>query len=345
MGCFQEVPNSKIELFYREMILSDITMPHTSTHLSPVTFSQFLDRSQIKTFNTMAIYQEANEYWKELYDQAPNILSTGPRGENDLDMAERPDTNAWHVLIDYFRRALRVEKIKEVHFTMHYLAHVCRAFLEATSSIEDQRDMLCTRAIFTQMMNPILYESIVPAAYAFLPVKFYTDAVYMPSLQAMIARVKTYVTGHTAQYMQPEKLDEDRCACLKKELHSALEDIVKHKRNFKHVQDSMSRFANSIKIYKIDNDAFELSGTMKRDGIRSAVAIAKLDRLGNRTASGRIDDPEEIIDSLLDVWSIVSPPKKESLISKIGAVFKKPAKEEMDNDIDAIKRERKLPSA
>ena len=343
MGCFQELSNDKVETFFQQMFLSDITMPHTHNFLSPITFAQFLDRNQIRTFNPLAIYDEANTRWRRLVSANPDIIEGGDRKGIDMDMAEQPSENSWHILIDFFRRVLNVVKVKDLYYSMHYLAHVFREFLGASSQLSDPRTMVCTRAIFTQMTGPVLYDSIVPAQYFFLPVKNYTDATYPSGLRVMVNRVNNYVTGHTAQIMQIEKLDGSRSEAIKNELHSALSKIVKYKRNSKKVDETMTNLANTMKIYKIDQDAYEMSDTFVRDGVKSAIAINALNKLGDKFVSGKLShDPNDLIDILLDVWNIVNPPKKETLLSKIGSVFKKPKTEEMDNDIAAIKRERKF---
>ena len=343
MGVFQDVDNSKIDSFFTQMFVSDVTMPHTHDYLSPITFCQFLDRNQIRTFDPKSIYEEACKRWKFFSTIHPQVFDDSPRKEVDLETAERPAENSWHILIDFFRRVLYVAKIKDLYFTMHYLAHVCRAFLDDTAAKLSPRDMVFTRAVFTQIVGGILYDSIVPTQYYFLPVKHYTDASYPGALQQTIIKVQTYIVGHTAQTMEIKKLDEIRSDIIKRELHSALSDLVKHKRNDHRVQSTMLKLTNSMKIYKIDQDAFELSDTMLRDGVKSAIAIDRLSKLGDKFSEGKISsDPDELIDRLLDVWCIVSPPKKESVISKIGHFFKKPPSEEMNNDIDAIKRTRKL---
>ena len=343
MGCFQELPKEKIDLFFSQMFLSDITMPHTHNFLSPITFTQFLDRNQIRTYNPLAVYDEANNRWRELVSEDPNILNTDQRAGVDLDMAEQQSENSWHMLIDFFRRFLNVTKIKDLYYSMHYISHVCREFLGATSMLKDPRTMICTRAIFTQMVGPVLYDSIIPTQYFFLPIKLYTDVGFVPGLQHAIARVSNYVQGHTGQLIQIDKLDNVRCDAIKKELHEALTNLVKFKRNKHKINETMTTLGNSMKIYHIDQDAYEMSDTFARDGVKSAIAINKLDKLGDRYIGGKVShDPNDLIDLLLDVWTIVSPPKKETFLSRIGSVFKKPKSEEIDNDITAIQRERKL---
>ena len=343
MACFQEMSSDKVDSFFQQMFLSDITMPHTHNFFSPITFSQFLDRNQIRTFNPLAIYDETNERWRRLVAANPALIEEGDRGEIDLDIAEKPSENSWHLLIDFFRRVLHVAEIKNTYYSMHYLAHVFREFLGASSQLSDARTMVCTRAIFTQMTGPVLYDSLIPAQYFFLPIKSYTDATYPISLQTAVNRVSTYIAGHTAQTMQIEKLDELRCESIKKELHSALSKIVKYKRNSKKVNEIMTNMANTMKIYKIDQDAYELSDTFVRDGVKSSIAINTLNKLGDKFIAGKMShDPDDLIDALLDVWSLISPPKKETILSKIGSIFKKPKTEEMDNDVAAIQRERKF---
>ena len=343
MGCFQELPKTKIDLFFNQMFLSDITMPHTHNFLSPITFTQFLDRNQIRTYNPLAVYDEANSRWRELVNENPDILNTDQRAEVDLDIAEKPSENSWHILIDFFRRFLNVTKIKDLYYSMHYISHVCREFLGASSELKDPRTMICTRAIFTQMVGPILYDSIVPTQYFFLPIKLYTDVGFVHGLNTAIARVNNYVQGHTGQLIQINKLDEARCDSVKKELHSALTKIVKYKRNKHKIDEVMTTLSNSMKIYRIDQDAYEMSDTFIRDGVKSAIAINKLDKLGDKFIAGKMSsDPNDLIDMLLDIWTIISPPKKPTLLSRIGSVFKKPKTEEMDNDITTIQREREL---
>ena len=340
MGHFQGVPKDKVEFFYGQLILSDITMPHTHNHLSPITFSQFLDRNQIRTYNVLPIYEEANAKWKSFAADNEVIFKTGLRATYDLDLAEQPAENSWHILIDYFRRMLHVKDIKDPYLGMHYMSHVCRTFLEASSEIEDQRLMLCTRAIFTQMTEPVLYPSLVPTSYAFLPVKMYTDATYLQSCQAMMTRVYTYILGHSAQSSVLAKVDETKSKQIKNELHDALTAVVKNKRHEEKVDEIMTQLSNSMKIYKVDQDAYEMADTLVRDGFKSAIAIEELSKLGDKYCTGKMSkDPDDVIDSLLDVWKIVSPPEKKTFLSR---VFHKSKPEEMDNDIDAIKRERKF---
>ena len=343
MSVFTDVPDEKVHEFYVQMILSDIVMPHTREHLSPITFSQFLDRNQIRTFNVLPIYEEANSVWKEFSYNNKELGSGKFASKLDMNLAEQPTENSWHILIDFFRRILKAEDITEPYILMHYLAHVCRSFLEASSTIGDHREVVCTRAIFTQMTGPILYDTIIPAAYVFLPIKNYTDATFFPSVRVMFQRVKGYIECHTAQKMEATLLDKNRLDAIKKELHKTLNSITKHRNDQNSINAAMTCLANTSKIYKIDQDAYEMSDTMIRDGFRSANAIVKLNKLGDKFVAGRISsEPDELIDRLLDIWSLVSPPKKETLVSKIGSLFKKKPTEDMDNDIDAIKRVRKF---
>lgn len=343
MSVFTDVPDEKVHEFYVQMILSDIVMPHTKEHLSPITFSQFLDRNQIRTFNVLPIYEEANSVWKEFSYNNKELGSGKFASKLDMNLAEQPTENSWHILIDFFRRLLKAETITEPYILMHYLAHVCRSFLEASSTIGDHREVVCTRAIFTQMTGPILYDTIIPAAYVFLPIKNYTDATFFPSVKVMFQRVKGYIECHTAQKMEATLLDSNRLDSIKKELHKTLSNITKHRNDQNSINAAMTCLANTSKIYKIDQDAYEMSDTMIRDGFRSANAIVKLNKLGDKFVAGKISsEPDELIDRLLDIWSLVSPPKKETLVSKIGSLFKKKPTEDMDNDIDAIKRVRKF---
>ena len=343
MSVFTDVPDEKVHEFYVQMILSDIVMPHTREHLSPITFSQFLDRNQIRTFNVLPIYEEANSVWKEFSYNNKELGSGKFASKLDMNLAEQPTENSWHILIDFFRRLLKAEDITEPYILMHYLAHVCRSFLEASSTIGDHREVVCTRAIFTQMTGPILYDTIIPAAYVFLPIKNYTDATFFPSVRVMFQRVKGYIECHTAQKMEATLLDKNRLDAIKKELHKTLNSITKHRNDQNSINAAMTCLANTSKIYKIDQDAYEMSDTMIRNVFRSANAIVKLNKLGDKFVAGRISsEPDELIDRLLDIWSLVSPPKKETLVSKIGSLFKKKPTEDMDNDIDAIKRVRKF---
>ena len=343
MSMFGDIDDSKINTFFMQMLLSDVTMPHTHNKLSPITFGVFMDRNQIRTFDPRSVYDEACLRWKAFSSDHPEVFDGTVRKDNDLDMAEVPAENSWHILIDFFRRLLRFRKIKDFYFTMHYISHVCREFLDATMKCPNQKDMVCTRAVFTQIIGNILYDSIVPTQYFFLPVKSYVDATYPASLEIMAKKVETYILGHSAQSMQIEKLDELRSEIVKRELHDALSSIVKHKRNDQRVQDTLLKLTNAMRLYKIDQDAFELSETMVRDGVKSAIAIENLSEMGDKLAAGKISsDPDDVIDQLLDVWNIVSPPRKKSVLSKITDVFKKQKPEEMSNDIEAIQRTRKL---
>ena len=343
MGIFHDVDNSKIDSFFTQMFLSDVTMPHSHSYLSPITFSQFLDRNQIRTFDPRSVYDEACQRWRIFSQIHPEVFDNNTQKQIDFNLAEKPSENSWHILIDFFRRILLTMKIKDLYFTMHYLSHVCREFLDATTKTLSARDAVYTRAVFTQIIGAMLYDSIVPTQYYFLPVKNYTDASYPGSLEQTMIRVQTYILGHTAQSMQIKKLDDIRTDIVKKELHSALSGLVKYKHNEQRIQETMLKLTNSMKVYKIDQDAFELSETMVRDGVKSAVAISKLSKLGDKIYEGKVSqDPDELIDRLLDIWCLLSPPKKKSVFTKIGEVFKKPPTQEIDHDIDAIKRTRKL---
>jgi hypothetical protein len=343
MACFQGVSQEKTDMFFSQMMLSDITMPHTHSHFSPIVFSEFLDRNQIRSYNIYALYEEANQRWRAFLNGNEGVFDHGIRKDVDLDKAEQPSENSWHILIDYFRRMMYVKDINDPYMIMHYISHVCRSFLEATGEFKDARTCACTRAIFTQMTEPILYPSLIPAPMCFLPVRSYTDVGFVSGVRDMLIRVYTYILGHSASTSQLLKVDEAKAETIKKELHDVLTKVVKNKRHSEKVNQIMINLANSMKIYKIDQDAHEMSETLVRDGFKSALAINTLSDLGDKYIGGKISkDPDDVVDSLLDVWSIVSPPKKKTFLSKIGDVFHKPTKEDMNNDIDAIKRERKF---
>ena len=342
MGCFQGIPNGKVDHFFQQMFISDITMPHTHQFLSPITFSQFLDRNQIRTFNPLAIYDEANDRWRQFVLFNPGVLEQSRRTENNLDLAEQPSENSWHVLIDFFRRMLLVDKIKDLYMKMHYMAHVCREFLGTTSQLNDMREIACTRAIFTQITGPVMYDSVIPAQYCFLPIRHHTDAMFVQGIELMKQKANVYISGHSAQNMMTDKLDESRCEVLKKDLYNALQAVSQNKDDLQAIKSAMITLANNMKIYRIDQDAYEMSDVMYRDGLTSIKVIHRMERMGDKYIENQcMESPDVLIDGMLDVWSMLTPHKKKTVLSRITRVFKKPDTEDMENDVAAIKRKSK----
>lgn len=300
---FNGVSSENIEKFFFNMFASDVLAPHTRTKLSPITFMNYLAMNAVTVYNQYEVYVEACKMWERFVKNNPGVFEMPARKQHDMEQAETPHPS-WNMLFDYLQRFLEVEKISAPYFQMHYIAHVCNNFYRATEDPTiDQGERDGYRTIFNQVINPILYEPIVPARYVWLPIECYTDIRFSMDLENTISRIKTYINTHTATKVDFNELDKVRTKQYKEDIESLIKDVYANKfKGYDKWAPLVEGFFAKHNLYKLDASLYENFNRYTLDKFKSVQIIDGLDKLQKKFIKGRfVDEPDDLIDALLDV--------------------------------------------
>lgn len=319
-ACFMGVPGQTIERFFLNMCAFDANMPHTETRLSPITFCDFMIRNQVQSINLFGVYEEANKVWKHLVESSPGMMNTNVvRAKFDLDACEKPHTG-WNMMIDYLNRFLDVAQMNDSpYYQMHYIAHVSYLFNKATEKFD--RDKCMTyRTIFNDLISPILYDTLIPTTYTFLPIRGCTDIRFGECLMNALGKVQGYIYGHAANHMNYTVLDGARCKQFYDDLKEAM--TILHNQKYAGTQvwsSSLQAYFNKIMVYQLDAEMFEMYSSFKRDGLQHIGVIEDLMKLKKRFEKGTYgDEADDALDDLLDVYS-----KLVTILKEIGPAYEK----------------------
>lgn len=298
---FSDVSPENLEKFFVNMIVSDLSMPHTRQRLSPITFCEFMARNQIQLLNPFDLYDQANKVWRKFSHDNPNIFDAPMRKEIDLDQAET-EHSGWNVVIDYLRRLIEVSIIPLPYYQMHYIAHVCHNFIQATNSLEGMKQA-AYRNTWNQILSPIMYECIIPARYAWLPIENYADIRFGTDLGHTLRNAKQFIDNHSAISMDHKAYDEFRVQHIRQDCENTINKVYKNKLKTQDVwKPAVDEFFMRNQLRESDAEMCEMWEQFKSNGMQIVDLFDKIDKFHKDYDAGKYnEDPDSIIDTLLDI--------------------------------------------
>lgn len=298
---YSDVTPENLEKFFINMIVSDLGMPHTKQRLSPITFCEFLVRNQIQLLNPFDLYDAANKTWRKFNHDNPNIFDAPMRKDIDLDQAD-VEHSGWNPVIDYLRRLLEVKNIALPYYQMHYISHVCHNFIQMTNDLDNTKQ-LAYRNTWNEILNPIMYECIIPARYAWLPIENYADIRFGPDVDRMVRNAKQFIDNHSAVAMNHKAYDEFRVHHIRQDCETTINKVYKNKLKTQDVwQPAVDEFFLRNQLRESDAEMCEMWEQFKSNGMQIVDLFAKIDKFYKDYKAGRYnDDPDGIVDTLLDI--------------------------------------------
>lgn len=301
---FGNVPADSIDKFFFRMFLSERGMPHTSTRISPITFTDFMSRNNILCTNQLEVYDTANKEWKRFL----NSFEGGRPKDFDrliveMDKSEEPRWG-WCKVIDLMNRILDVSKFRDNYCQMHYLAHVCHlANIERFH--ENDEENIYHKTIFKNCISPIVYPIMIPTLrYTWTPIVSYTDVIFEESVTMMCTKVSDFISSHQASSANVDAIDRTRVLALGELCVAALKEIKTNKYNA-NWSGNLNSLLTSVALIASDLRMCELYDEMERDGCKCVRPIKKLSRIKKSFDANRYEDPNDVIDDLLDVYTIL----------------------------------------
>ena len=306
-GVFQGCSTDQIDKFFGNMIAFDVSMPHTSTRLSPITFQTFLIRNNILCVNQEQVYVAACKFWKRYSSLSSGMLEQCQGGKISMDTCEEPKPG-WNKLIDYLNRVLALQNLfgNFVPYKMHYLAHIC--YLFAHEKFDDEHAGLCQKAIFHNIMCTMMYDNIIPTVnLVFAPILNSLDCRFNEALTLTYTRINHFIDGHCARTMNHKEFDIERLRALQEIVREGLQGI--HDRKYDddgNWEGSLLKCLTSSALIKSDVDVCELSDSFERDGMKCCKVLNKLMQARKLYSSNAFqNDPDGATDYLLDAWSLL----------------------------------------
>lgn len=299
-GCFTGVPTDNIEKWMSNLIIFDTSAPHTKTRLSPITFTDFLGRSNIMCLNQHQVYEAANKFWRRYLSFSPNLLESIHEND-DLSICEVEHTG-WNKLVDYFNRILEVQKFSNTYYQMHYLAHCFYLFSTEDLGFGDNKN--CYKIIFNEIVSPILYETCIPVTNCFWPsILNYTDMRFRERLVLLCARISSFIESHAGRTMNTKQFDERNLKALYKFIKDGMAAIHENKYNDELWKVPLVNCLVQSDLIRADMEACELHDMFERDGMKCCSALRQLKNIRERYDKNALnDDPDFAIDCLLDVY-------------------------------------------
>lgn len=305
-GIFNGVSTDNIQRFFGNMIAFDVSMPHTSTRLSPITFQSFMIRNNILCVNQEQVYEEACKFWKRYSSLSAGMLEQCQGGKVQMDVCEESKPG-WNKLIDYFNRVLALQDLfgQFVPYKMHYLAHIC--YLFAHEKFDDDHAGLCQKAIFHNIMSSVMYDNIIPVAnLVFAPILNSLDCRFNEALTLTYTRINQFIDGHCARTMDYKRFDIDRLRALQEIVKEGLQGIHEKRYDDNNWEGSFLKCLTSSALIKSDIDVCELSDSFERDGMKCCKVVNKLMQARKLYSSNAFqNDPDGATDYLLDAWSLL----------------------------------------
>lgn len=298
---FEDVTPEDLEKFFVNLIVSDMSMPHTKQRLSPITFCEFLTRNQIQILNPFELYDAANKVWCKFNNQSTNLFNTEIRKKVDLEPADTVHPG-WDMFIDYLNRFLDVTKIEFQYFQMHYIAHVCNNFIRDTEDFEEIRQ-IAYRNTWHNLLDPIFYECIIPTKYAWLPIKNYADVRFITDLQRAVDNVKQFIQDHSGDTMNCKAYNDYHVSHIRKDCEDTISIIYKNKlKTQEEWGPALEEFLFRNQMREVDANLCEMWPQFKANGLKIATLFDKLNDFRRGYEDGKYDDdPESVIDKLLEI--------------------------------------------
>lgn len=298
---FSDVSPENLEKFFINMIVSDLSMPHTKQRLSPITFCEFMARNQIQLLNPFDLYDQANKVWRKFSHDNPNIFDAPLRKDIDLDQSEI-EHSGWNIVIDYLRRLIEVSIIQLPYYQMHYIAHVCHNFVQATNSLEGMKQT-AYRNTWNEILSPIMYECIIPARYAWLPIENYADIRFGTDLAHTLRNAKQFIDSHSAVSMNYKAYDEFRVQHIRQDCENTINKVYKSKLKTQDVwRPALDEFFMRNQLRESDAEMCEMWEQFRSNGMQIVGLFDKIDKFQKDYTAGKYnEDPDSVIDTLLDI--------------------------------------------
>ena len=306
------VNNEMISRFTNNLIMSDASLPHTSSRLSPITFTEFSARCGIIGLNLDILYKLCCQIWSRNKFLVPYKEAQSP---TNMDIAEEVG-EGWCKLIEYLNKFLRVEEIYRKDYKMHYIAHLCWS-LQA-SGIDADETHLQNTTIFKEILSPIIYPDMFPITLKIVPnIMSFMDVRFDDALKVSIARAEEFVETHSKRSFKSKDFDVTRLMTGEELISDALKKLNESK------NESDGGWINAIQpalqkaqYINADISMCEDFVQLKEDGLKCIDVYEKLDKLRKKYNGGKfVDDPEYVMDKLLDVYSLISKGLKSYHVS------------------------------
>jgi len=296
------VTDKNLRDFFVNMFLSD-PVPHTPTRISPISFREYLARTNVITLQQKSLYKQACAFWRETFETGPfrNVVMA-----NGLSICEEQQCS-WNPLIDHLKRLTRAMEFEFDHQRMHYVAHVCYLMGE----VEDDKDdnIVYYKSLFANIVSSLCYTNTLNCSLEFLPIMSSFDPRFTECCTFMCATADKFVQSHLGTTIGSyTKYDIDRLNALKTNVTAALKCIQQNKdRNQEAWTSELSKCLLASALLNADMHACELYRVMERDGLACCKPLRELKRMLKAHEKGQfINDPDEATDCLLDVYSSIT---------------------------------------
>jgi len=297
---FRGVPSERIDAFFVSMILSNVTMPHTSEALSPIVFTEFMARNQIITMTPLVVYEAANQFWRR-YVQEMGLDLITMAAQQGYGRIHEPGTG-WNKLVSWL---LKLEKVKEITiplYQMHYIAHICYQFYRDTEK-DGPDEAAVERMFFNDIVSPMFYDPLIPTGYVLLPVLDYLDCRFRDRIPILLGKIDGFILRHKANY-DHILLDKQYSEYLQREAETCMTGIVKDKYKGDNVwKEHLASYLAKSTMMHGDLKMCELYPAMDQSAAMQCVKLFHLsDKIRNKFRSGSYDgDPMSAIDDMLDI--------------------------------------------
>ena len=310
-------PQPSINKFILRSFLYDMRVPHTRNSLSPITVKEWLSRNNVIVLNTYDVYNAMNNVWRDWVKDNPLFITGNSyRSSVNLDAADEHVEGSWNLLIDYLMRLAKVESIADAYYKMHYIAICSHNFHMELMNNEELPEMVknCYRVIWDQVINPILYEQLIPVSYDWLPIENWTDLQFGDDVLAMTKQVNAYIDAHRSGKINVERLDAVMLVKYHDEIETVLRTIVTNKHKDPSTwENPFKAFLSTVQMIDLDISLHDglPPEILKMSGFYGLTLIHKACRLCKKYADG-LGDADTIIDDLLGVF----PRKEEYELAK-----------------------------
>ena len=294
-----------IEDLFANMVVSDVSMPHTNTRLSPITFTEFITRNNILSTIQGNIYTHANKFWQKYLSLTPDLLKKC-QGEFSMNRCEE-EHGGWNKFIDYLMRIVDVEAFTgHPYYQMHYLAHVCYLFNKENFD-SDKLINICYKSIWTEIIKFVCYKKVIKCSTVWTPIMNYSDLRFGDGLNNTINAAKVYIESHSGVSFDLKRFDVHRLQALKDIINEGLKGVYSKKYAGDSWTENFVKCVSGSMMIKTDMDLCEVRESFEHDGMRCCKPLKRIDNIKRRYENHYYDGcPDDAIDSMLDVLSDIN---------------------------------------
>ena len=306
-------PQPSIDKFMMRSFFADLRVPHTRKNLSPIFVKEWLSRNNVIVLNTYDVYDAMNNTWREWIKNNESFITGNQiRSSVNLDAADEPVEGSWNFVIDYFMRLIKVKDIDDPYYQMHYVA-ICSHNFHKDLRDDTETDELvknCYRSVWDQAINPILYETLIPVTYDWLPIERYADITFNSDIASVVDRVNSYIETHRAGRLNLANFNAVMLVQYYENITTTLKVLVanKHKDPSTWV-NAIKTFLTTIKMIDVEfhlHDGIDVN-IIKMSGLYGLDLIHRAGNLCTKYNDGVGTDADALIDELLGVY----PAKEE----------------------------------